>query len=84
MFKYHKTQFVTEFSNYYRRCADLLRSHENVVKTSLFAWNNFGRIQFILYTLLNSTGKKCFCRKNKVFLGGKGKWKGGYWTWKLE
>ena len=35
MFKYHKTQFVTEFSNYYRRCADPLRSHKNVVKTSL-------------------------------------------------
>ena len=33
--KYHKTQFVTEFSNYYRRCADPLRSHKKVVKTSL-------------------------------------------------
>ena len=33
--KYHKTQFVTEFSNYYRRCADPLRSHKNVVKTGL-------------------------------------------------
>ena len=33
--KYHKTQFVTKFSNNYRRCADPLRSHKNVVKTSL-------------------------------------------------
>ena len=33
--KYHKTKFVTEFSNYYRRLADPLRSHKNVVKTSL-------------------------------------------------
>ena len=33
--KYQKTQFVTEFSNYNRRCADPLRSHKNVVKTSL-------------------------------------------------
>ena len=32
--KYHKTQFVTEFSNYYR-CADPVRSHKKVVKTSL-------------------------------------------------
>ena len=35
MSKYHKTQFVTEFSNYYWRCVDPLRSHKNVVKTSL-------------------------------------------------
>ena len=33
--KYHRTQFVTEFSNSYRRCADPLGSHKNVVKTSL-------------------------------------------------
>ena len=33
--KYHKTQFVTVFSNYYRRLADPLRSRKNVVKTSL-------------------------------------------------
>ena len=33
--KYHKTQFFTELSNYYRRCADPLRSHTNVIKTSL-------------------------------------------------
>ena len=35
VFKYHKTQFSTEFSNYYRRCTDHLKSHKNVVKTSL-------------------------------------------------
>ena len=33
--KYHKIQFVTEFSNYYKRCTDPLRSYKNVVKTSL-------------------------------------------------
>ena len=33
--KYHKTQFVTEFTNYYRRCAHPFRSHKNVVKTIL-------------------------------------------------
>ena len=33
--KYHKTQFVTEFFNYYRRCADPLRNHKNIVKASL-------------------------------------------------
>ena len=31
---YHKIQFVTEFSNYYR-CANPLRSHKNVVKRGL-------------------------------------------------
>ena len=35
MCKYHKTQFVTEFFNYYRRCADPLRNHKNIVKASL-------------------------------------------------
>ena len=33
--KYHKTQFVTEFTNYYRRCAHPFRSHKNVVKIIL-------------------------------------------------
>ena len=33
--KYHKTRFVTVFSNYYGRCADPLRSLKNFVKTSL-------------------------------------------------
>ena len=32
--KYYKTQFLTDVSNYYRRCADPLRSHKNVVKSS--------------------------------------------------
>ena len=33
--KYHKTRFVTVFSNCYGRCADPLRGHKNFVKTSL-------------------------------------------------
>ena len=33
--KYHKTQFVPEFSSYYRRCADHHRSPKNVVKANL-------------------------------------------------
>ena len=44
--KYHKTQSATEFSNYYRRCADPLRSHKNVVKTSLHEI-----IQIMMYIL---------------------------------
>ena len=36
VYKYHKTLFVNEFSNYCRRCSDPLRSHKTVVKTSLY------------------------------------------------
>ena len=47
--KYHKTQFVTEFSNYYRRCTDPLRSHKNVVKSSLHKIT-LEEFKIILYT----------------------------------
>ena len=63
--KYHKTQFAPEFSNYYRRCADPVRSHNNVVKTSLH------EIEFRLYCIpceILPGEKLCFCCKNKVFV----------------
>ena len=66
--KYHKTQFVTEFSNYYRRCADPLRSHKNVVKTSLheITLEEF-KLCCIPYKILPGQ-KLCICCKNKVFV----------------
>ena len=33
--KYHKIQFVAEFSNCYKRCTDPLRSYKNVVKVCM-------------------------------------------------
>ena len=64
--KYHKTQFVTEFSNYYKRCADPLRSHKNVVKTNLheIALEEF-RLYCILYDIVPGQ-KNCFHHKKKV------------------
>ena len=66
MCKYHKPQFVTEFSNYYRR-ADPLRSHKNVVKTSL---HEITLEEFRLYCIPQEIlGQKlCFRCKNKVFV----------------
>ena len=40
--------YVTEFSNYYRKCADLLRSHKNA-KTNL---HEITLEEFRLYCLL--------------------------------
>ena len=66
--KYHKTQFITEFSNYYRRCVDPLRSHKNVVKTSLHEINlEEFRLYCIPYEIL--PGQKLYFRcKNKAFV----------------
>ena len=68
MCKYHKTQFVTGFSNCYRRCADPCKSHKNVVKTSLHEviLEEF-RLYFIPYKILPGQ-KLCFCYKNKAFV----------------
>ena len=51
MCNYHKSQFVTEFSNYYRRCADPLRSHKNVVKTTLLEITQDEFKLYCMYTL---------------------------------
>ena len=66
--KYHKTQFVTEFSNHYRRYADPLRSHKNVMKTSLhkITLKEF-RLYCITYEILPGQ-KLCFRCKNKEFV----------------
>ena len=71
--KYHKTQFVTKFSNHYRRYADPLRSHKNVVKTSLheITLEEF-RLYCIPYEILPGQ-KLCFRCKNKVFVEKKEK-----------
>ena len=66
--KYHKTQFVPEFSNYYRTCADPLKSHKNVVKTSL---HKITLEEFRLYCIpceILPGQKLCFRCKNKVFI----------------
>ena len=65
--KYHKTQFVTEFSNYYKRCADPLRSHKNVVKTSLHEINlEEFRLCCIPYEIL--PGQKLYFRCKTMYL----------------
>ena len=66
--KYHKTQFVIVFSNYYGRCAHPLRSHKNFVKTSLheISLEEF-RLYCVPYDIL-PWQKLCFCFKNKVFV----------------
>ena len=58
--------YVTEFSNYYRKCADLLRSHKNA-KTSLheITLEEF-RLYCIPYEVLLGQ-KLCFSCKSKVF-----------------
>ena len=68
MWKYHKTQIVTEFSNYYRRCADPLRSHKNDVRTSLHEITSEEfRLYCIPYEILPGQ-KLCFHCKNKVLV----------------
>ena len=64
--------YVTEFSNYYRKCADLLRSHKNA-KTNL---HEITLEEFRLYCLLMKfyqdknyvlvVKAKCFLRKKKM------------------
>ena len=63
-----KYQFVTEFSNHYRRCADPLRSHKNVMKTSFhkITLKEF-RLYCITYEILPGQ-KLCFRCKNKEFV----------------
>ena len=65
--KYHKT-FVTEFTNYYRRCAGPLRRHKNVVQTSLheITLEEF-RLYCIPYEILPRQ-KLCFRCKKKDFV----------------
>ena len=66
--KYHKTQFVTEFSNYYRRCTDHHRSPKNVVKINLheITLEEFG-LCYIPYEILPGQ-KLCIRGKTMYFL----------------
>ena len=57
--KYYKTQFFTEFTNYYRRCAGPLRRHKNDVQRSL---NETTLEEFRLYLM------KFYQDKNYVFV----------------
>ena len=68
MCKYHKIQLVIEFPNYYKRCADPLRSHKNVVKASL---HEITLEELMLYCIpceILPGQKLCFRCKNKVFV----------------
>ena len=65
--KYHKNQFVNEFSNNYRRCEDPLKIHKTSVKTSL---HEITLEEFRLYCTpfnLLPGQKLCFRCKNKLF-----------------
>ena len=82
---YHKTQFVTEFSNYYR-CANPLRSHKNVVKRSL---HEITLEEFRLYCIPSEIlpGQNYVFIVKQSICWEKRKWECRYWRdwwWKME